>query len=106
MPKFLITASYTAEGVKGVQSKGGSARREAVKETVEGLGGSLESFYFGFGDQDAYVVADLPSNEAAVALVLTVNAAGGAAAKTTVLVTPEEVDSAAEQSVSYRAPGQ
>jgi uncharacterized protein with GYD domain len=106
MPKFLITASYTPEGVKGVQSKGGSARRDAVKDALEGVGGSLESFHFGFGDHDAYVIADLPSNEAAAAVALTVNAAGGASAKTVVLLTPEEVDSAAEQSVSYRAPGQ
>lgn len=105
MAKFLITASYTSEGVKGVQSKGGSARRDAVKQTVETLGGSLESFYFAFGDEDAYVVADLPGNEAAAAVALAVNAAGGAAAKTTVLLTPEEIDSAAQQSVSYQPPG-
>ena len=106
MPKFLITASYTVEGVKGVQSKGGSSRRDAVKEAVEGVGGSLESFHFSFGDEDAYVIVDLPNNEAAAAVALSVNAAGGAASKTTVLLTPEEVDAAAEQSVSYRAPGQ
>ena len=106
MPKFLITASYTVEGVKGVQSKGGSARRDAVRETLEELGGKLEAFYFGFGDEDAYVLADLPSNQAAAAVALAVNATGGAAVKTTVLLTPEEVDAAAEQSVSYRAPGQ
>jgi len=29
MPKFLFQASYTQEGVKGVQSGGGSARRDA-----------------------------------------------------------------------------
>lgn len=106
MPKFLITASYTVEGVKGVQSKGGSARRDAVRETLEELGGKLEAFYFGFGDEDAYVLADMPSNQAAAAVALAVNATGGAAVKTTVLLTPEEVDAAAEQSVSYRAPGQ
>jgi uncharacterized protein with GYD domain len=106
MPKFLITASYTPEGVKGIQSKGGSARRDAVKEALEGVGGSLESFHFGFGDHDAYVIAELPSNEAAAAVAIAVNAAGGAAANTVVLLTPEEVDAAAEQSVSYRAPGQ
>jgi uncharacterized protein with GYD domain len=106
MAKFLITASYTVEGVKGVQSKGGSARRDAVKETLEGLGGSLETFYFGFGEHDAYVIADLPNNEAAAAVALAVGSAGGAAVSTVVLLTPEEVDTAAEQSVNYRAPGE
>ena len=105
MPKFLIEASYTLDGVKGVQSNGGSARREAVAQVVESVGGSLEGFYFAFGDSDAYVICDLPDNESAAAVALTVNAAGGATVKTTVLLTPEEVDSAAQKSVDYRPPG-
>jgi uncharacterized protein with GYD domain len=105
MPKYLIKASYTLEGVKGVQSKGGSSRREAVAHAVEGVGGSLESFYFAFGDADAYVTVDLPDNEAAAAVALTVNAAGGATTRTVLLLTPEEIDTAAQRSVDYRTPG-
>jgi uncharacterized protein with GYD domain len=105
MPKFLIEASYTLEGVKGVQAKGGSARRDAVAAVAESVGGTLESFYFAFGESDAYVTVDLPDNEAATAVALTVNSAGGAAVKTTVLLTPEEVDAAAQRSVDYRPPG-
>jgi uncharacterized protein with GYD domain len=105
MPKYLIQASYTLDGVKGVQSQGGSSRRDAVARAVEGVGGSLESFYFAFGDADAYVTVELPDNEAAAAVALTVNAAGGATTTTTVLLTPEEVDGAAQRSVDYRAPG-
>lgn len=105
MPKYMIHASYTVAGVKGLQSKGGSSRREAIAEMLEGLGGSLESMYFAFGDADVVVIADLPDNEAATAVALTVNAAGGAATRTWVLLTPEEVDAAAKLSVSYRAPG-
>lgn len=105
MPKFLIEASYTLDGVKGVQSAGGSSRREAVAQLAESVGGQLEAFYFAFGDADAYVIVDLPDNESATAVALTVNAAGGATAKTVVLLTPEEVDAAAQRSVEYRPPG-
>ncbi len=105
MPKYLIQASYTPQGVEGVRTKGGSSRRDAVAETVTSLGGELESFHFGFGDDDAYVIADLPDNEAAAALALTVNAAGGATVKTIALLTPEQVDEAANRSVDYRPPG-
>jgi uncharacterized protein with GYD domain len=105
MPKYLIEASYTPEGVKGVQSAGGSSRREAVVAVAESVGGTLESFYFAFGDRDAHVIVDLPDNESAAAVALTVNASGGATAKTTVLLTPEEVDAAAKRSVDYRPPG-
>ncbi len=105
MPKFLIEASYSPEGVAGIKSKGGSSRRDAVAEMVEGLGGKLESFYFGFGDADAYVTTEMPDNESAAAVALAVNASGAVACKTTVLLTPEEIDAAAKQSVGYRAPG-
>jgi len=105
MPKFLFEASYTLEGVKGVSGAGGSSRRDAVAAVAESAGGTLECFYFAFGDRDAYVVCDLPDNESAAAVALTVNAAGGATVKTVVLLTPEEVDAAAERTVDYRPPG-
>ncbi len=105
MPKYLVQATYTREGVEGVRAKGGSSRRDAVAETARSLGGELECFYFAFGDHDAYVVVDLPDNEAAAAVALTVNAAGGASVRTTVLLTAEQVDEAAKRSVEYRPPG-
>ena len=105
MPKYLIQASYTQDGVAGVLSKGGSSRRDAIAQMASAAGGQLESLYFGFGDSDVWATVDLPDAEAAAAVVMTVNAAGGATAKTTVLLTPEQVDDAAQRSVSYRPPG-
>jgi uncharacterized protein with GYD domain len=105
MPKYMIHASYTLEGVRGVQSKGGTSRREAVAQMAESVGGSLECFYFAFGDADAVVIVDLPDDETAAAVALAVNASGGANTRTWVLLTPEQVDAAAERSVGYRAPG-
>ena len=105
MPKFLFETSYTTDGVKGVRKDGGSARRDVVSKLAENLGGRLESFYFAFGHHDAYVIVDLPDNESATAVALTVNAAGGATVRTVVLLAPEEVDAAAQRSVEYRPPG-
>ena len=105
MAKFLIEANYSPEGAKGVAAKGGKSRVEAVAHVLESLGGKLESFHFAFGGRDAYVIADMPSNEAAAAVALAVNASGGAAVNTVVLLTPEEVDAAAKLSVDYRPPG-
>lgn len=105
MANCLVEASYTREGVAGVQDKRGSSRRDAVAAMAAGLGGTVESFYFGFGERDAYVVVDLPDNEAAAAVALAVNASGGATTKTTVLLTPEQIDEAAQRSVDYRPPG-
>jgi len=105
MAKYLVVASYSAEGIKGVVSKGGSARRDAVAKMVGDLGGKLEAFYFGFGEGDAYVVLDLPDNVSAAALGLAVSATGMASTKTTVLLTPEEIDRATKTKVTYKAPG-
>ena len=105
MAKYLIVASYTNPGIKGIIAKGGTARREAVEKMVADLGGHMESFYFGFGDGDAYVIVDLPDNVGAAAASLTVGASGMATTKTTVLLTPEEVDRAAATSVNYAPPG-
>jgi uncharacterized protein with GYD domain len=105
MAKYLVVASYTAEGIKGVVSKGGSARRDAVAKMVADLGGSLESFYFGFGEGDAYVTVDLPDNVSAAAVGLAVSATGLVSTNTVVLLTPDEIDRAAKMSVNYKAPG-
>jgi uncharacterized protein with GYD domain len=105
MPKYLVIASYTAEGAKGVLAKGGSARRDAVDKTVADLGGSVESFYFAFGEDDAFVTIDLPDNVAAAALGLAVGASGATSLRTIVLLTPEEIDRAAQVTVAYKKPG-
>ena len=106
MPKYLIQANYVGEGIKGLLKEGGSSRRAAVERVFESMGGKLEAFYYAFGETDAYIIADIPDNTTASALLLTVNATGAVACTTTVLITPEEVDAAVKMTPSYRPPGQ
>lgn len=105
MAKYLVIANYTNEGVKGLLSDGGSGRRDAVKQVAESLGGSLEAFYFGFGQDDVYVVFDVPDNVSAAAASLIVNASGAVQSRTVVLLTPEDMDAATRKTVDYRPPG-
>lgn len=105
MSKYLWQVSYTPEGMKGVLKEGGTGRREMIEKLAANMGGSVESMHFSFGDSDAYIIADFPSNVDVAALAMTVGAAGAASVKTTVLLTPEEVDQAAKKTVDYRAPG-
>ena len=105
MAKFLIQASYTLEGTKGLLKEGGTGRRTAVEQAIKGLGGKLDVFYFAFGQTDVFLIADLPDAVSAAAVSLTVNAAGGAKVTTFPLMTPEEMDAASKKSVQYRAPG-
>jgi uncharacterized protein with GYD domain len=105
MAKYLVKASYTLAGAQGIQSAGGSSRRDTVAKMAEGLGGKLESFYFAFGETDAYVVLDIPDHQSAAAASIAVNASGGATAEVVVLLTPEDIDAAAKLSVDYQPPG-
>jgi uncharacterized protein with GYD domain len=105
MPKYLIQASYTAEGVKGLSKDGGSQRRAATEAAMKSLGGRLEAFYFAFGDTDVFAIVDVPDHVSAAAGSLAVTASGAVRSKVTVLLTPEEIDQATKKMVSYRPPG-
>jgi uncharacterized protein with GYD domain len=105
MPKYLFEAKYTPEGIRGLQEAGATSRAKAINDMGTGLGGSLESFYFAFGDVDAYVVVDLPDDEAAAAAAFTVGASSATKVKTVKLLTVEEADAAIARSVEYRPPG-
>ncbi|MEU6715974.1 GYD domain-containing protein [Nonomuraea sp. NPDC046802] len=105
MPKYLIQATYTADGLKGVLRDGGTGRRQAVERVVESVGGRVEQMYFAFGESDTYVIVDLPTNAASAAMSLAISASGTVRMKTAVLLTPEEIDDAVRMEVAYRAPG-
>lgn len=105
MPKYLVHATYTAEGAKGLLKSGGTARRKAVEELLTSLNGKLEAFYFTFGDDDAILIIDLPDQVAASAIGLTIAASGTIRTRSTVLIPPEEVDQAVKREVHFHPPG-
>jgi uncharacterized protein with GYD domain len=105
MAKYLIQATLTAEGMKGVEKDTGTGRKAAVSKAIEGLGGKVEAFYFALGEHDVVVIADLPDIIAATAMAMHVNDSGLVRTATTALLTVDEVDQAIKRKVAYRAPG-
>jgi uncharacterized protein with GYD domain len=105
MAKYLIEVNYVGDGISGLLKEGGTRRREAVDQLFESVGGKVEAFYYAFGDKDVFIIGDLPDNATATALTLRVNATGAALCKTTVLITPQEVDQAVRKPGMYRPPG-
>ena len=105
MAKYLIEASYTTEGLKGLLKDGGSKRKSAASVAMESVGGRVEAFYFAFGETDAFAIVDVPDNVAAVAAALSTAASGAVRIKTTALLTPEEMDQATKKTVAYTPPG-
>ena len=106
MAKYLIKASYSPEGIKGVMAKGGSARADAIEKLASGVGGSVEAVYFTFGSDDILVIVEAPSHEAMAAIAGTVGQTGAINKyETVVLLTPAQIDEAANLAVDYTPPG-
>src|SRR2546430_17666881 len=106
MGRFMFQASYSADGIKGRPKGGGTGRRTAVETAVKSLGGKLEGFYYAFGETDVYVIVDGIDNATAAAFSMGVGSTGSLSRlKTTVLLTPEEIDQAGKKTMSDRAPG-
>jgi uncharacterized protein with GYD domain len=105
MPLYFWQASYTASGTQGLIKDGGSKRRQVVQQMIEKAGGKLQSMYFAFGEADVLGIAEFPDQITAAALSLVVNASGAVNFRSTLLLTPEEIDAAAKKSIAYRPPG-
>jgi uncharacterized protein with GYD domain len=108
MGRYLFQATYSVDGIKGVLKEGGTGRRSAVEAALKGMGGKLEAMYFGFGETDVYVLVDGNGidHTTAAAFSMAVASTGTLSnLKTTVLLSPEEMDAAAKKTISYRPAG-
>lgn len=86
-------------------AEGGSKRRDAALAAFESVGGTLDCFYFAFGDTDVYGIVDMPDVASAAAVSLMINSSGAVALTLIPLMTPEDLDAAIAKTPSYRAPG-
>ncbi len=105
MSKYMWKVSYSQQGIQGVVSQGAQDRVEQIGKMVAANGGTLEGFYFAFGDTDAYVIADMPSDTATAAISIAVASTGTAGIETVKLLTPAEVDEARGIKTGYVPPG-
>jgi uncharacterized protein with GYD domain len=105
MPKYLGKVKFAAEAVQGLRAQGAANRVEITRALVEGVGGTLEAYYFAFGEWDLYNIFDVPDDETATALSLAVNGSGVATGEIVKLLTPQQIDAAFAIEVGYRPPG-
>lgn len=106
MPKYLFYGSYTPEGYQGLMKEGGSVRINVSKRALQSVGGSLEAFYYSNGEQDFYIIVNLPDHVVSTAVTLIGNASGTFRIRAVPLLTPEEMDDAVKLQVDFRPPGQ
>ena len=107
MPSYLMRFSYTPEAWSRLIKKP-EDRRDVARAVVEKLGGKLHGFWYGFGEQDGFVLIEAPDNTAAAAFAVGISAGGSLrSAATTPLLTVEEMIEALEKArdLPYRSPG-
>ncbi len=75
MPKFITFFSYTSESAKAMINKP-SDRSVAVRQLVESMGGTVESFYWMQGKHDGFVISSLPDGASGAAISLAVASSG------------------------------
>ena len=103
--RYLFTGHYASEGIKGLAAAGGTARVGVIEQMASGVGGRVVSFDFALGEDDFYIIVELPDVKAATATSLAVNSTGLVHCRTIPLITPQEVDEASRVAVSYSPPG-
>jgi uncharacterized protein with GYD domain len=102
MPKFLIQASYTVDGLKALKREHALNRMSAVKEAVTSIGGKLDAMYWALGEDEAILILDLPDAETAAALSIHVGAAGLVRTKTIRLLNLKDMEDALSKAIQYR----
>ena len=106
MAKYLIQATYSADGFKGVARDKASGRKAALEKALASVGAKLDAMYYSFGDHDVVLIVDAPDNATVAAVGMAACSTGLARTSTTPLLTIEEADQAVKKSVKYRGPGQ
>lgn len=107
MAKYLVLFRVTSETTRGFLEKP-SDRAAVVREVATSVGGSLESYYWMFGQYDGMAVIALPDSQTAAALSLAVSSSGAFAHfETHELLDANDLIAIAERArgIAYRPPG-
>jgi uncharacterized protein with GYD domain len=102
MPKYLMQAQYSTEGLKRLMQDTASVRLAELKKAVASVGGRLESMYWALGGDDAILIVDLPDAVSAAAAGFAASASGHARVRTTRLFEAGEIDQGLERITRFR----
>ncbi len=103
MPLYITRGNYTREAVAGMMGKP-EDRAEALAQILASVGGKLHAMYYTLGEYDFLIIAEAPSEQELVAVLL-VGAASGSVTNlnTTVAWTTAEAKSAFAKANSLAA---
>jgi uncharacterized protein with GYD domain len=107
MPMFLTTFTYAPQTWARLRERP-EDRTEAIRESMEAVGGKLHGLWYSLGEYDGVVLWEAPSRVSVASSMFATKAAGAhSRLETTVLLNADEVLEALKQSASihYRSPG-
>ena len=105
MSKYLARSTFTPQALQALRAEGATSRLTAANALAVSVGGTLECYYFAFGEDDAIVILDLPDDHAALAASLAANESGDVRVTVTKLLTAHDFDEALTRGAEYRPPG-
>ena len=88
MPSYLSMLKWTEQGIKNVKQSPG--RLDAVKAAAKEAGGRVVFFYMTMGEYDLVTLMELPNDEAASRLFLSVGMHGNIRSTTMKAFTEDE----------------
>ncbi len=74
MPTYIVFADYTDKGIAAI--KDAPDRLDAVRKLVADHGGELKAFYLLLGEHDIMSIIDVPNDDTAARLLLTISGEG------------------------------
>ncbi len=88
MPTYISLLKYTQQGIKDIENSPG--RIEDARKAIEAAGGKMLSFYVTMGQYDAITLLELPNDEIAATVALSVGKLGNTTTETLRAFTEEE----------------
>src|SRR6187431_1890066 len=90
MPLYLTRFGYTPETWARMVDNP-EDRRAAAQEYIESVGGTLQGFWYAFGEHDGYTLWEAPDNVSMAAVALAIGGGGALSSfQTTVLLTVDD----------------
>jgi len=88
MPTYVILSNYTDQGIRSI--KDAPKRLQNMKNTIEKAGGKLVSTYSLMGQYDRLLIMEVPNDDAAATIVLSIGVLGNVRTTTLKAWTNEE----------------
>ena len=93
MPIYVILGKLTFKAIEAMKSA--KERDSAGEQLIQAAGGKLLAHYYTLGHYDFVVMAELPSNEALVKVLIEIGKWGTVSTETLTALLPEQVYKAA-----------